>query len=121
MSRLKSVAAFLIVVSLCACKVGPNYKRPDVSVPGGYRGVAPDATTQAPGQSFADLKWAAVFQDEVLQGLLKEALTNNYDIRIAASRIQQANAIVGIRRADQFPSVSAGASIENQRSAIAPG
>ena len=73
-------------------------------VPDQYRGVAPDASTQPPAaQPIADMPWAAVYQDEVLQGLIKEALTNNYDIRIAATRVLQANANLGITRAYQFP------------------
>ena len=117
----KTVIAVALLLSLTACKVGPNYKRPGVTLPDQYRGVAPDATTQAGAASFGDSKWATVFQDPVLEGLIKEALANNYDIRIAASRVAQAQANVGITRADQFPQVSASGSIQNQRSALAPG
>ncbi len=53
-------------------------------MPGQYRGIAPGLGA---GENFGEMKWQAVFQDEVLQGLIKEALTNNYDMRIAASRI----------------------------------
>jgi len=94
--------------------VGPNYKRPAVDVPGQYRGLAPD-TTQPAGQPFAELQWSAVFQDEVLQGLIKEALTNNYDVRIAAARILEAGAVLGITRANQFPQVDLGGSLGNTR------
>ncbi len=55
------------------------------------------------GQPIADTPWASVYQDEVLQALIKEALANNYDMRIAATRVLQANANLGITRADQFP------------------
>jgi len=115
----KTFLAVALLLSLTACKVGPNYKRPGVTLPDQYRGVAPDATTQAP--SFGDSKWATVFQDPVLEGLIKEALANNYDIRIAASRVAQAQAIVGVTRADQFPQVSASGSIQNQRSGLYTG
>jgi multidrug efflux system outer membrane protein len=67
------------------------------------------------------MQWASVFQDEVLQGLIKEALTNNYDIRIAATRVLQANANLGITRADQFPSLGGSAAITNERNALYPG
>ena len=107
MTRIRTSVAILLALSLGACKVGPNYKRPALTVPDTYRGVAPDASTQPPaGQAFADMQWAAVFQDEVLQGLIKEALTNNYDMRIAATRVLQANANLGVTRADQFPSLN---------------
>ena len=107
-------SAFLLILPLCACTVGPNYKRPAVDVPGQYRGLAPD-TTQPAGQPFAELQWSAVFQDEVLQGLIKEALTNNYDVRIAAARILEAGAVLGITRANQFPQVDLGGSLGNTR------
>jgi len=117
----KTLIAVALLLSLTACKVGPNYKRPGVTLPDQYRGVAPDATTQPGSASFGDAKWATVFQDPVLEGLIKEALANNYDIRIAASRVLQAQAILGVTRADQFPQVNGSAAIQQQRSALNPG
>ncbi len=46
MTSMRTYAVFVLLLALCACKVGPNYKRPTLSVPGDYRGVAPSATTQ---------------------------------------------------------------------------
>lgn len=111
MTRLKTVVVAVIVVSLSACKVGPNYKRPPVTVPDQYRG----APTLQAAESFGDMKWWAVFQDPALQELIKDGLAHNYDIRIAATRVQQARASLGITRADQFPSISASGGIVNQR------
>ena len=48
MTKVKLVTAVVLLFSLAGCKVGPNYKRPPLDVPGQYRGVAPDATTQQP-------------------------------------------------------------------------
>src|ERR1700752_1028633 len=100
--RARTLAAALLLLLPCACKVGPNYKRPVLSVPDQYRGAAPPIDTQSsaqpgqppqPGQeAFGDMKWFAVLQDETLQSLIKEALTNNYNIRIAAARIAEDNA-----------------------------
>src|SRR5262245_50554600 len=104
MIKIGSFLAAALVVSLCACKVGPNYKRPMVSVPGVYRGAPPPAPTP-PAESFGEMKWWAVFQDPVLENLIQEALKNNYDLRIAAARVLQASAALGITRADQFPSI----------------
>lgn len=117
----KTFLAVALLLSLTACKVGPNYQRPAVTLPDQYRSVAPDATTQAGAANFGEMKWFTVFQDPVLEGLIKEALVNNYDIRIAATRVLQAQAIVGVTRADQFPQVSVGGSIQNQRSGAYPG
>src|SRR5450755_3749444 len=120
MTSIRTTAAVMLLLTVCACKVGPNYKRPAVTVPDQYRGVAPDASTQAAGQPFADMQWAAVFQDEVLQGLIKEALANNYDMKIAATRVLQANANLGITRADQLPSLNGSFGITNERNQLYP-
>jgi multidrug efflux system outer membrane protein len=121
MIRIQWLAGFALLLSLCGCTVGPNYKRPALTVPDQYRGVAPDASTQAPPESFGQMKWFSVFQDQTLESLIREALTNNYDIRIAASRVMQARAIVGIRRADQLPQVNASAGIANVHDQFNPG
>jgi len=116
MIRLKLSLAILLLLSVCACKVGPNYKRPATTVPAEYRGLPPGP--QPTGESFGDMKWWAVFQDQALQNLLKTALQNNYDIRIAATRIVQAQANLGITRANQFPQVNGNGSIINERNQI---
>jgi len=65
--------------------------------------------------SFGDQKWWEVFQDPQLQELIRTALKQNYDVRIAATRILEAQAQLGITRADQLPTVSAGASAVDVR------
>ena len=111
-----SSLGLILLLSLSGCKVGPNYKRPTLDVPGQYRGTAPDLPQQPAGGAFGEMKWPTVYQDETLQALLKEALTNNYDIRIAATRILQAQANLGITRANQFPTVGGVGSIQNEQS-----
>lgn len=103
-----------IIVFCAGCAVGPNYKRPPVTVPDGYRGVAPGTPSPAT-TSLADEKWWEVFQDPQLQALIREALTQNYDVRIAAQRVLEAQAVLGITRADQFPTVSGNASAASTR------
>lgn len=99
---------------LTGCTVGPKYKRPPVTVPDSYRGLAPEAGPQT-APSLGDEKWWTVFQDPQLQGLIRTALVQNYDVRIAAARVLQAHAVLGITRADQFPTITGGASTSNQR------
>src|SRR5208283_4908445 len=117
MTNTGKYAVFVLLLALCACKVGPNYQRPKLTVPDQYRGLAPDATTQQAGggEQFGEMKWWAVFQDETLQALIKEALANNYDLKIAATRVLQANANLGITRANQLPSVNGSFAINNVR------
>jgi multidrug efflux system outer membrane protein len=117
----RQFAAAVPLLPLCACTVGPNYKRPSLDVPGHYRGLPPDSSNQATGEPFAQLQWSAVFQDDALQALIKEALSNNYDVRIAAARVLQAGAILGITRANQFPSVDATGALGNTRTQPSPG
>ena len=98
--------ALLLALSLgllAACTLGPDYKRPDAPLPDIYRGLDPMASGE-PG-SLADLAWWTLFQDEVLQGLIRTALENNYDLRVAAARIQDAQAQLVITRSFQFPTL----------------
>jgi outer membrane protein, multidrug efflux system len=99
------------------CTVGPNYKRPTAAVPGSYRGTPSDNAAQTQLTALGDQKWWDIFQDEQLRTLIRTALTQNYDSRIAASRLLEAQAQLGITRADQFPSLSAGAGISDTRTA----
>jgi multidrug efflux system outer membrane protein len=118
---MTKLTALLVGLSLtlllsAGCAVGPNYKRPNVDVPGMYRGTTPqDATQQPTPQSLGEQKWWQVFQDKQLQDLIHTALQQNYDVRIAATRILQAQAQLGITRADQLPTISAGAQAVNER------
>jgi multidrug efflux system outer membrane protein len=70
---------------------------------------------QSADASFGDQKWWEVFQDPQLQKLIRTALRQNYDVRIAATRILEAQAQLGITRADQLPALNAGASATNVR------
>ncbi len=115
MRRLVGVSLVMLLISGCA--VGPNYKRPSVNVPGTYRGATPQEAQQPAAESLGDQKWWEVFQDKQLQDLIHTALRQNYDVRIAATRILEAQAQVGITRADQLPTINAGAEAVNQRSA----
>lgn len=129
MTKLRLATIAVLLLSLSACKLGPNYQRPPLTVPDQYRGVAPDASTQQPtaaqqqqaAQDFAAMQWATVFQDQTLQALIKEALVNNYDMRIAAARIMEASANLGITRANQFPTVNGSFGITNERNNFFPG
>jgi multidrug efflux system outer membrane protein len=105
------IAGLLILLTV-GCNAGPNYKRPVTSVPQSYRGeLAPEiARPAATAASLGDQQWATIFQDPVLKRLLTEALQNNLDLRVAAQRVLEAQAQVGITRSQQLPSVSGGGS-----------
>jgi outer membrane protein, multidrug efflux system len=109
------IALSLVMLLLSGCAVGPNYKRPSVNVPDTYRGAVPPEAQQPAAESLGDQKWWEVFQDKQLQDLIHTALQQNYDVRIAATRILEARAQVGIARADQLPTISGGAQAVNER------
>ncbi len=101
---------------LVGCAVGPNYKRPSVNAPDTYRGLTAEEAAKTESASLGDQKWWEVFHDERLQDLIRTALQQNYDVRIAATRILEAQAQLGITRADQLPTIAGGAEATNQRS-----
>jgi multidrug efflux system outer membrane protein len=113
-ARQKFLISMILMLST-GCAVGPNYKKPDVPVPPEYRGLPADQMGKSDLASFGDQKWWDAFQDEALRDLIKTALKQNYDLRIAAARILEARAQLGITRADQLPSVAASASSVNER------
>src|SRR5258707_8703029 len=112
----KIVALACIAILGCGCTVGPNYKRPAANVPGTYRGLAEEEAGKSEPGALSGQKWWGALQDEQLRSLIRTAVQQNYDVRIAGARILQAQAQLGITRADQFPSVSAGAGISDSRS-----
>jgi outer membrane protein, multidrug efflux system len=114
MRTLRSCWA-LVYLSLAGCAVGPNYHRPAVSVPAAYRGQPPTAVPQPSSAPLGNEKWWQVFPDPVLQQLIRTALRQNYDARIAATRVLEAQAELGITRANQFPMAGAGAQAYSER------
>jgi len=98
---------------LTSCAVSPNYVRPSVPVPTNFRAPEPLPAPQA--ESLADLKWFEIFKDEQLQQLTRTALIQNYDLRDAVARVEQARANLGITRSNQLPQFSAGAAVEISR------
>ena len=97
-------AVFVAVVALLVsgCLLGPDYSRPPVVVPDNYRFAVAPATAE----SIADLPWFDVFRDPVLQQLVREALQNNYDLRIAAARVEEARFQIGVVRSFLYPQIN---------------
>jgi outer membrane protein, multidrug efflux system len=111
----KLVCLSLSFFLLAGCTVGPKYKRPTVSAPGNnYLDPSPQPN------SIADLSWWDLFKDPVLQQLIQEALKNNYNVRIAAARVEEERALIGVARSFFFPQVGYGANISGQRAPTVP-
>ena len=100
-NRLRISLLITTAALVTGCVSGPNYKRPPIDLPAAHRG----AEGQDAAASLADLKWFEVFRDETLTDLVRTALSQNFEVRIAAERVLQARAAYGISRADRFPTV----------------
>ena len=107
MSKCLIAIACAAVVS--ACSFAPKYERPAAPVPGTFPYAA--ATTGTPA---AQLGWQDFFTDERLRGLVRTALANNRDLRVALLNVEQARTQVTVRRADLFPTVAAAGSYTHQ-------
>ncbi|MBL7845688.1 MAG: efflux transporter outer membrane subunit [Cyclobacteriaceae bacterium] len=86
-----------ILLVLAGCAVGPKYSKPDVKKNQAYT----QATVQT--DSITNLKWWDVYQDTVLQSLIRIAVDSNLDIRTAIARVDEAKAILGFNQANMFP------------------
>jgi outer membrane protein, multidrug efflux system len=102
--RLRSIVIASAALLTAACALGPNYQRPKENIPAAYR-----FDTATANDAFADQGWWQLYQDPTLQSLIREALDNNLDVRIAAARVDQARAVLGATRLQQLPQVSASA------------
>jgi NodT family efflux transporter outer membrane factor (OMF) lipoprotein len=109
MNRLLWVAPIFL---LAGCAVGPNYRRPSVPVPDAFRHAPPGAAAE----SIADTQWQKLFPDDTMNQMVSKALANNFDLRIAAERAEQARTQLGITRANQFPFLDAQAGFTANRS-----
>ncbi|MFL5455353.1 MAG: TolC family protein, partial [Myxococcales bacterium] len=98
-----------VALLACACSVAPKYERPAVDLPVRYRFADQEA------DSLANVKWWNVFRDPELQGLVREALLHNPDVRIAAARVDELRGLYGVARAAQFPQVQLTADVVHAR------
>lgn len=117
-TAVKSCAAVFTCAALAClfgCAVGPNYHRPDVDSPGGFRPAASDTNALTGTNSFADLGWWDAYSDPKLKSYIVEALTNSWNIKIAAARVLQAEAEARVTRSQFFPTINAGADAVTSR------
>lgn len=114
MLHSRSLAAALLVSVLSGCSLMPAYERPEAPVPAGWtQSGSGDARLPAA----ADIGWQQYFADARLRELIGLALQNNRDLRVAALNIESARAQYGVARADQLPTVAAGAGMTRSRTA----
>jgi multidrug efflux system outer membrane protein len=99
LAKAVRIGAALLPILAAGCTVGPNYHRPSTPTPPAFR-AQPGPTETA---SIADLPWWGVFNDAALQDLISEGLNNNYDLKIAIARVEQAREQVQIVRSQGLP------------------
>jgi multidrug efflux system outer membrane protein len=98
--RIAPTTLALLMAAGCV-SMAPPYSRPALPVPAAY-----DAPPAHPAElSASHIPWRTYFSDPALQALIDTALANNRDLRTALARVQEARALYGIQRADQFPTV----------------
>jgi NodT family efflux transporter outer membrane factor (OMF) lipoprotein len=114
MKKLLTIVA-PIAVLIAGCKVGPDYRQPQIVVPSGYTHATNSsvAATNAPAAQLAE--WWTVFNDKQLDALIREAAASNHDIRTAKARVREARALRGISRSGLFPQVNSGADYSHGR------
>ncbi|MFN5377602.1 MAG: efflux transporter outer membrane subunit [Ignavibacteria bacterium] len=101
-TAVAAAAALSLLVS--SCRLGPDYKRPEMNLPSTYRGVS------ATDQSLADKRYFEVYGDSVLNRYISQALDQNYTLLATLARIDQAKAGVTIQSSQWYPSLDVSAS-----------
>lgn len=98
------------VLVIQACKVGPKFQKPmgQIDTTDVYRYDSLELTIT---DSVLNIKWWDLFQDPMLDTLIKIGLTGNKDILIASARIEQNKAAVGFAKADYGPKLGYQASV----------
>ena len=109
-------AALLTLAALTGCMVGPDYQRPSLDLPASFHAPASDTGARQPSRSLGDLGWWRIINDPRLQAYIAEALTNNWDVKIAAARVLQAEAAVRATRSQFLPTLGVGGEWTSARS-----
>ena len=105
----------LAAAFLGGCTAGPDYRRPELAVPENHRGLEGPAGEA----SLADVAWwDAVTGDEVLRGLIGEAIAKNQDLRVATARVEEFRAQAGIAKADYYPQLGYDATASRQKQPV---
>ena len=109
---MKFAMAFLMLAILTSgCAIGPRYREPVMELPQTYRSYK----TLDQAESMINLPWWKVFNDKTLQELIRESLVNNYDLRAAAARVDEARALVGVTRSQILPQTDLMSGISRDR------
>ncbi len=99
-----------LATMLAGCSVGPDYTRAAPDAPAQWHSEFSGGLRSGPYDPQVLGNWWATLEDETLDALVEQALRGNLDLQGALARVREARALRGIRRADYFPTLDAGAS-----------
>ncbi|MDR2038009.1 MAG: efflux transporter outer membrane subunit [Bacteroidales bacterium] len=105
-----ALLGIIISIGMTSCKVKTRYKTPEVNTENMFRDMDP-----ADSVTIADIPWREYFKDNHLRAYIEEAINNNFDMLIAAERIKQAEAALGVARAAYFPDIAVAGQVEQNR------
>ncbi|HWC72997.1 MAG TPA: efflux transporter outer membrane subunit, partial [Gemmatimonadales bacterium] len=91
----------LPALAAVACAVGPNFKTPQTATPARWR----DSTISTQDSSYANLPWWEILGDSTLRELVRIALRENRDLRVALARVNESRARLGIQRLEFLPQI----------------
>src|ERR1700754_758024 len=103
-----SALVFLCVLS--GCRIARPYQQPEIKIDSLFRDV-----TSIDTNTLASIPWSRMFKDAYLQTLLVEAVSNNYDLKIAVARIKQAESNLRQSRTAYIPGINFGAQVTQQK------
>jgi len=106
------LAVITVLLTVSGCTLIPTYERPVPPVASQFPDVD---STQASASAATSLGWAQFFGDARLRTLIATAIDNNRDLLRATRRVEEARAVYGIQRADQYPTIGADASVNRGR------
>jgi len=107
---LKIFIPLLFLIFAVSCSVGPDYVRPDMEMPDSTLLMQDYTVEDSLALALADTTWWELFGDTVLTYLIKTAVQENNDIKIAAARVDQFMGLYGVEESDYYPKFDAGAS-----------
>ena len=107
----------MIVFALSSCAtVGPDYVRPDISVPDRWNAETGLSKTGSGSDARTLSEWWTKFNDPELTSLMERAVQGNLDLLKATARVHEARARRGVTKADLFPTLDTSGSARWSRS-----
>jgi NodT family efflux transporter outer membrane factor (OMF) lipoprotein len=102
--RWRSLALLPLALAVSACAVGPNYRAPQTPTNAGATFVSSTPRIATADQPPAD--WWRLYDDATLDGLVRQALTENQDLKVAAANLLKASGVLAQARAGLFPTTA---------------